>query len=45
MMIANTFGKLQEIIPLAKCYFEILDTKDEMKYGNKEFDLTDKFEI
>lgn len=45
MMMANTFGKLQEIIPLAKCYFEILDTKDDMEYGQKEIDLTDKFEI
>lgn len=45
MMMANTFGKLQEIIPLAKCYFEILDTKDDMEYGEKELDLTDKFEI
>lgn len=45
MMMANTFGKLQEIIPLAKCYFEILDTKDDMEYGEKEIDLTDKFEI
>lgn len=45
MMMANTFGKLQEIIPLAKCYFEILDTKDDMEYGEKELDLSDKFEI
>ena len=44
-MMANTFGKLQEIIPLAKCYFEILDTKDDMEYGSKKLDLTDKFEI
>lgn len=45
MMMANTFGKLQEIIPLAKRYFEILDTNDDMEYGSKELDLTDKFEI
>ncbi len=45
MMMANTFGKLQEIIPLAKCYFEILDTKDDMEYGKRELDLADKFEI
>lgn len=44
MMMANTFGKLQEIIPLAKRYFEILDTKDDMEYGSKELD-SDKFEI
>lgn len=45
MMMANTFGKLQEIIPLAKRYFEILDTKDEMTYGNKVLDLSGGFEI
>lgn len=45
MMMANTFGKLQEIIPLASCYFEILDMKDDMEYGEKEIVLTDKFEI
>ena len=45
MMMANTFGKLQEIIPLAKCYFEILDTQDNMVYGIREINLTDKFEI
>ncbi len=45
MMMANTFGKLQEIIPLAKRYFEILDTKDEMTYGNKVLDLSGVFEI
>lgn len=45
MMMANTFGKLQEIIPLAKRYFEILDTKDEMTYGNKVLDLSGGFKI
>lgn len=45
MMMANTLGKLQEIIPLAKCYFKILDTKDDMEYGEKKLDLTNKFEI
>lgn len=45
MMMANTFGKLQEIIPLAKRYFEILDTKDEMTYGNEVLDLSGGFEI
>ena len=45
MMMANTLGKLQEIIPLAKCYFKILDTKDDMEYGERKLDLTNKFEI
>lgn len=44
MALANTLGKLEEIIPLAKCYFEILDTEDEMVYGNKKLDLSGKFE-
>ncbi len=44
MMMANTFGKLQEIIPLAKRYFEILGTKDNMEYGIQELD-SDKFVI
>lgn len=45
MLLANTLGKLEEIIPLAEYYFEILNIKDEMTYGDKELDLTDKFEI
>lgn len=45
MMMANTFGKLQEILPLAERYFEILDAKDDMEYGEKELDLKGKFEI
>lgn len=45
MMMANTFGKLQEIIPLAKCYFEIFENKDEMEYGEKNLDLSSKIKI
>jgi ATP-binding cassette subfamily B protein len=45
MMLANTLGKLEEIVPLARCYFEILDIKDDMTYGDKVLDLNDKFEI
>ncbi|MCD7723073.1 MAG: ABC transporter ATP-binding protein/permease [Clostridiales bacterium] len=45
MMMANTFGKLQEIIPLAKCYFEILYSTGDMTYGDKKLDLSGKFEI
>lgn len=44
MQIANTLGKLAEILPLAKVYFEIIESKDDKKYGTAEFD-TDKFEI
>lgn len=45
MMIANTLGKLAEIIPLAEIYFKILGAKGDMHYGEKEIDLTSKFEI
>lgn len=38
MMTANTLGKLAEIIPLAKCYFEMIETTGEMQYGEKELD-------
>ena len=44
MQIANTLGKLAEILPLAKVYFEIIEKKDNKSYGAKEFD-SDKFEI
>ncbi|MCM1364784.1 MAG: ABC transporter ATP-binding protein/permease [Faecalibacterium sp.] len=45
MQMANTFGKTAEMLPLASYYFAIMDTEDEMTYGDKELDLTDKFEI
>ena len=45
MLVANTLGKLEEIVPLARCYFDILNIRDDMEYGNKELDLSDKFEI
>lgn len=45
MQMANTFGKTAEMAPLARYYFEIAETEDEMVYGNKEIDLADKFEI
>ncbi len=45
MMMANTLGKLEEIIPLAECYFEILNTKDNMRFGSKELDPNGKFKI
>lgn len=44
MQIANTLGKLAEILPLARVYFEIIEKKETKKYGTKEFD-DDKFEI
>lgn len=44
MQIANTLGKLVEILPLANVYFTISESKDDKSYGIKELD-EDKFEI
>ncbi|MGN1202866.1 MAG: ATP-binding cassette domain-containing protein, partial [Eubacterium sp.] len=35
MKLASTFGKTAEMCPLVNYYFEILDTKDCMLYGDK----------
>lgn len=45
MLTANTLGKLTEILPLAECYFGILETKDNMTYGEKEIFFDDGFSI
>lgn len=45
MKMAVTFGKTEEMVPLVNYYFEIMNTKDEMTYGEKELDLDDGFEI
>lgn len=45
MKMAVTFGKTAEMVPLVNYYFEIVNTKDDMTYGEKELDLTNKFEI
>lgn len=45
MKIAVTFGKTEEMVPLVNYYFDIMKTNDEMTYGSKELNLTDKFEI
>ena len=45
MKMAATFGKTEEMVPLVNYYFDIMKTQDEMIYGSKELDLTDKFEI
>lgn len=44
MQIANTLGKLVEILPLAKVYFTIIETENTKTYGSKELD-SDRFEI
>lgn len=43
--MAVTFGKTAEMVPLVNYYFDIVNTKDDMTYGAKELDLSDKFEI
>lgn len=45
MLMANTLGKLAEILPLADCYFRILEEKGEMEYGDQTPDLDGAFEI
>ena len=45
MKMAVTFGKTAEMVPLVNYYFEIVNAKDNMTYGEKELDLSDKFEI
>ena len=44
MQIANTLGKLVEILPLAHVYFAITESKDDKRYGDKELDCS-RFEI
>lgn len=45
MKIAVTFGKTAEMVPLVNYYFEIVNANDNMTYGEKKLDLSDKFEI
>lgn len=45
MKMAVTFGKTEEMVPLVNYYFEIVNANDNMTYGEKELDLSDKFEI
>lgn len=44
MKMAVTFGKTAEMAPLVNYYIEIVNTKDDMTYGTKEFNDS-KFEI
>ena len=45
MQIANTLGKLAEILPLANVYFEIVETKDNKHYGSVSLNPSDDFNI
>lgn len=42
--MAATFGKTEEMVPLVNYYFDIMNTKDEMEYGDKVLDTTE-FEL
>lgn len=44
MKMAATFGKTEEMVPLVNYYFDIMNTKDDMQYGDKVLD-TDRFEL
>lgn len=44
MKMAATFGKTEEMVPLVNYYFDIMNTKDEMEYGDKVLDTTE-FEL
>lgn len=45
MKMAVTFGKTAEMVPLVNYYFEIVNTNDEMTYGEKKLDLSAGFEL
>ena len=45
MKMAVTFGKTAEMVPLVNYYFKIVNANDNMTNGEKELDLSDKFEI
>lgn len=44
MKMAATFGKTEEMVPLVNYYFDIMNTKDGMEYGDKVLDTTE-FEL
>lgn len=45
MKMAVTFGKTEEMVPIVNYYYDIMNIEDDMVYGEKEIDLTSKFEI
>lgn len=45
MMLANTLGKLKEILPLAKDYFEIIAAQNTTAYGDKALDFSNGINI
>lgn len=45
MRVVVTFGKTEELLPLINYYFEIINTNNDMTYGEKTLDLSKEFEI
>lgn len=45
MKMAATFGKTAEMVPLVNYYFDIINTKDDMQYGEKTLDDAREIEI
>lgn len=45
MKMAVTFGKTEEMVPLVNYYFYIINTDDNMTYGNIKLDLSNGFEV
>ncbi|MDD6528142.1 MAG: ABC transporter ATP-binding protein [Oscillospiraceae bacterium] len=45
MKMAAPFGKTAEMVPLVNYYFEIINTKDDMPYGERTLDDADEIEI
>lgn len=43
--MATTFGKTEEIIPLLDYYFQIMELKNNMAYGNKGLNLSNGIKI
>jgi len=45
MMLANTLGKLKEILPLARDYFTIIQAQNTTVYGDKELDASGSINV
>lgn len=45
MKMAATFGKTAEMVPLVNYYFDIINTKDDMQYGERTLDDAKEIEI
>ena len=45
MKMAATFGKTAEMVPLVNYYFEIINTEDDIRYGEKTVDSENGIDI